>query len=131
MWSTNNSLNNKENKSDDSLVTLGMTSAISAAPPKQIDLVKTKELEEALNSFDVFESEQELNHRMLILGKLYSLVKQWIKELSIKCNMPESVAENVGGKVYTFGSYRLGVSIPKKHAFRFGAIGTFFKVNCL
>lgn len=112
MWSqhsTNHSLNNKENKSDDSLVTLGMTSAISSAPPKQIDLIKTKELEEALNSFGVFESEQELNHRMLILGKLYSLVKQWIKEQSVKCNMPESVAENVGGKVYTFGSYRLGV----------------------
>ncbi|XP_060520044.1 poly(A) polymerase type 3 isoform X2 [Cylas formicarius] len=113
MWSSqsNSTLNNKENQnqSEDNLVTLGMTSAISAAPPKPIDLAKTKELEETLIPFDVFETEQELNHRMLILGKLYSLVKQWIKELSLKCNMPESVAENVGGKVYTFGSYRLGV----------------------
>jgi len=112
MWSTNtsNSLNNKENKSEDSLITLGMTSAISAAPPKPIDLVRTMELEGILSAFDIFESDQELNHRMLILGKLYCLVKKWIKELSVKCNMPESVAESVGGKVYTFGSYRLGVS---------------------
>ncbi|CAH1119791.1 unnamed protein product [Phaedon cochleariae] len=115
MWQTQSSttiLNNKENSSqqnDDKLTTLGMTSAISTAFPKPLDLLKTTELEEALKPFDVFESEQELNHRMHILGKLYNLVKQWIKEVSIQHNIPESVAENVGGKVYTFGSYRLGV----------------------
>ncbi|KAL1518214.1 hypothetical protein ABEB36_001872 [Hypothenemus hampei] len=112
MWPTNTSAlsSNKENsKQEESLVTLGMTSAISAAPPKEIDLIKTTELEGTLSAFNIFETEQELNHRMLILGKLYSLVRQWIKDLSIKCNMPENVAENVGGKVYTFGSYRLGV----------------------
>lgn len=115
MWQSQavqNVHNNKENhaqRNDDRLMTLGMTSAISVAPPKPADLLKTKELEESLKPFDVFESEQELNHRMLILGKLYNLVKQWIKDVSIRRNMPESVAEHVGGKVYTFGSYRLGV----------------------
>lgn len=116
MWQSQgiqNAQNNKENqaqRNDDRLMTLGMTSAISVAPPKPSDLVKTKELEESLKPFDVFETEQELNQRMLILGKLYNLVKQWIKDVSIRHNMPESVAEHVGGKVYTFGSYRLGVS---------------------
>lgn len=86
-----------------------MTSAISLAEPKPSDIAKSLELEEALKPYDVFETEQELNHRMIILGKLYSLVKQWIKDVSIARNMPESVAENVGGKIYTFGSYRLGV----------------------
>lgn len=46
---------------------------------------------------------------MEILSKLNTLVKEWIKEVSISRNMPESVAEQVGGKIYTFGSYRLGV----------------------
>nr|CAI5842652.1 unnamed protein product [Callosobruchus analis] len=114
MWQnqTVNNIQNKENHSQrnyERITTLGMTSAISAAFPKPSDLVKTKELEESLKPFDVFESEQELNQRMVILGKLYNLVKQWIKDVSIKNNMPENVAENVGGKVYTFGSYRLGV----------------------
>lgn len=90
--------------------TYGMTSAISTAGPKPTDLVKTNELEESLKPYDVFETEHELNHRMVILGKLYSLVKKWIKDVSIARNMPENVAENVGGKIYTFGSYRLGVS---------------------
>lgn len=42
-------------------------------------------------------------------SKLNGLVKQWIKETSIARNMPSNVAESVGGKIYTFGSYRLGV----------------------
>lgn len=109
MWSTNNSVNNKENKLNQGLETLGMTSPISMAAPKEIDLVRTKELESALNTFGIFESAPELNHRMMVLGKLYFLVREWIKTVSIKCNLPESVAASVGGKVYTFGSYRLGV----------------------
>lgn len=46
---------------------------------------------------------------MEILSKLNSLVKEWIRESSIKRNMPPNVADQVGGKIYTFGSYRLGV----------------------
>lgn len=110
MWSSQVNNVQKNDKQKTTPQTLGMTSAISTAPPKPSDLIKSIELEEALKPYDVFESEKELNHRMIILGKLFSLVKQWIREVSISKNMPESVAENVGGKICTFGSYRLGVS---------------------
>lgn len=43
--------------------TLGMTSAISLAPPKSNDIQKTRELYEALIPFNVFESDSELNFR--------------------------------------------------------------------
>lgn len=47
---------------------------------------------------------------MEVLSKLNNLVKEWIIELSVnQRNMPRNVAEQVGGKIYTFGSYRLGV----------------------
>ena len=46
---------------------------------------------------------------MEVLSELNCLVKEWIRELSISRNMPETVANQVGGKIYTFGSYRLGV----------------------
>nr|CAD7586327.1 unnamed protein product [Timema genevievae] len=91
------------------LRTLGMTSAISLAGPKPIDFQRTAELQEVLKPYNVFETDEELNHRMEILSKLNSLVKEWICEASIKRNMPPNVAEQVGGKIYTFGSYRLGV----------------------
>jgi len=88
---------------------LGMTSAISMATPKPIDLVKTKELEEALIPHRVTETDEELDHRMEVLRKVNELAKEWIRDVSVQKNMPLSAADNVGGKIYTFGSYRLGV----------------------
>ncbi|KAH8258415.1 hypothetical protein KR038_011192, partial [Drosophila bunnanda] len=88
---------------------LGMTSAISLAEPRPEDLQRTEELRGSLEPYNVFESQDELNHRMEILAKLNTLVKQWVKEISVSKNMPESAAEKLGGKIYTFGSYRLGV----------------------
>lgn len=44
-----------------------MTSAISMAEPKPSDINRTSELNEALKPYNVFESEDELNHRMDIL----------------------------------------------------------------
>lgn len=88
---------------------LGMTSAISLALPKPEDLIKTEELRKSLEPYKVFETEAELNHRMEILSKLNDLVKEWVKVVSIEKNMPEASAEKLGGKIYTFGSYRLGV----------------------
>ncbi|XP_052561943.1 poly(A) polymerase type 3-like [Culex pipiens pallens] len=79
-----------------------MTSAISLAEPKTEDHTKTVELQKALEPYNVFEDESKLNHRMEILSKLNTLVKQW--------NMPEVLAEKLGGKIYTFGSYRVGVN---------------------
>ncbi|XP_078005655.1 poly(A) polymerase gamma isoform X1 [Phascolarctos cinereus] len=87
----------------------GITSPISLASPKEIDHIYTQKLIEAMKPFGVFEDEEELNHRLVVLGKLNNLVKEWISELSESKNLPPSVVANVGGKIFTFGSYRLGV----------------------
>lgn len=88
---------------------LGMTAPISLAGPDDDDLRRSKELEEAMLPHGVFETEAELNHRMDVLARLNDLVKKWIIDRSIEKSMPPNVAETVGGNVYTFGSYRLGV----------------------
>uniref|UniRef100_A0A3B5LG44 polynucleotide adenylyltransferase n=1 Tax=Xiphophorus couchianus TaxID=32473 RepID=A0A3B5LG44_9TELE len=88
----------------------GITSAISLAPPREIDHLYTKKLCDAMKPFGVFEDEEELNHRLLaVLGKLNNLVKEWIAEISELKNLPPSAISCVGGKIFTFGSYRLGV----------------------
>ncbi|XP_069591144.1 poly(A) polymerase alpha isoform X2 [Ranitomeya imitator] len=87
----------------------GITSPISLAVPKETDCTLTQKLIETLKPFGVFEEEQELQRRILILGKLNNLVKEWIREISEIKNLPQSVIEHVGGKIFTFGSYRLGV----------------------
>uniref|UniRef100_A0A2H1VG45 Poly(A) polymerase n=1 Tax=Spodoptera frugiperda TaxID=7108 RepID=A0A2H1VG45_SPOFR len=84
--------------------TVGLTFAVSYDDP-----TLNQQLEEYLASFGVFETEQEAQHRCSVLGILNKLVKTWIREESLKQNMPPAVAKTVGGKVLCFGSYRLGV----------------------
>ncbi|CAH3147913.1 unnamed protein product, partial [Porites lobata] len=116
----------------------GITSPISLAEPKSNDIALTKALEETLKPYGVFESEEELQHRMVVLAKLNTLVKQWIIDISLSKNMPESVANLVGGKIFTFGSYRLGVHtkgadidtllVAPRHVERTDFFGTFYEI---
>uniref|UniRef100_A0A8C5DVM3 Poly(A) polymerase n=1 Tax=Gouania willdenowi TaxID=441366 RepID=A0A8C5DVM3_GOUWI len=87
----------------------GITSAISLASPRDIDHQYTDKLCDAMKPFGVFEDEEELNHRLAVLGKLNNFVKEWIAEISELKNLPPSAISCVGGKIFTFGSYRLGV----------------------
>ncbi|CAM9859651.1 unnamed protein product [Bubo scandiacus] len=48
-------------------------------------------------------------YRLVVLGNLNHLVNEWISELGESKNLPPSAAANVGGKIFTFGSYWLGV----------------------
>ncbi|XP_026701063.1 poly(A) polymerase gamma [Athene cunicularia] len=87
----------------------GVTSPISLAAPKDLDCVHTQKLTEVLKPFGVFEDQEELIHRLVVLDKLNKLVKEWIVELGESKNLSPSDLEEVGGKIFTFGSYRLGV----------------------
>uniref|UniRef100_A0A663EIX4 Poly(A) polymerase nucleotidyltransferase domain-containing protein n=1 Tax=Aquila chrysaetos chrysaetos TaxID=223781 RepID=A0A663EIX4_AQUCH len=83
-----------------------ITSPISLAPPKDIDCIHTQKL-----------VEEELNHRLVVLGKLNNLVKEWISELGESKNLPPSAVANVGGKIFTCGSYRLEIHSKGKLLF--------------
>ncbi|NXD42303.1 PAPOG polymerase, partial [Copsychus sechellarum] len=87
----------------------GLTSPISLAPPNDKDHIHTQKLIEAMKPFGVFEDQEELYHRTTVLGKLNNFVREWISELAESKNLPPSITEQVGGKIFTFGSYRLGV----------------------
>jgi poly(A) polymerase Pap1 len=92
-----------------------MTAPINTEEPKPADIELTLALEAALRPHGCFESDEELNHRMDVLSRLNDIVKKWIKETSVAKNMPESLADTVGGKIFTFGSYRLGALISCIH----------------
>lgn len=47
-----------------------------------------------------------------MLGRLNLLVKQFVQRTCQKRNIPPSSARDAGGKIFTFGSYRLGVHGP-------------------
>ena len=48
-------------------------------------------------------------YRLLVLGQLNELMKRWIFQVSLGKGKTEKEAREVGGKIFTFGSYRLGV----------------------
>ena len=51
-------------------------------------------------------------NRERILAKLNELVRLWIKDVGKQLGKDEETVEHSGGKVFTFGSYRLGVHAP-------------------
>ena len=47
-----------------------------------------------------------------MLGRVDTLVKEFVYRASIAHGLPEAAARAAGGKIFTFGSYRLGVHGP-------------------
>ncbi|KAL1932566.1 hypothetical protein VTP01DRAFT_8244 [Rhizomucor pusillus] len=87
----------------------GVTAPISVAMPTKEELEQTEKLLQILRSHGLFESEQEAQKRVVVLGKLNKLVKEFVYRVSKMKGFPDSLAKEAGGKIFTFGSYRLGV----------------------
>ncbi|WFD42147.1 polynucleotide adenylyltransferase [Malassezia psittaci] len=91
---------------------LGVTPPISLAGPTEKDIEISQALEAELRAQNVFESNEEAKLREVVLGRVDSIVKEFVYRASIAHGLPESAARNAGGKIFTFGSYRLGVHGP-------------------
>ncbi|VDN54789.1 unnamed protein product [Dracunculus medinensis] len=87
---------------------LGITQPVSIAFPTTKDAERTKQLKERLISYNYYDTQEDVNARLEVLCSINSIVQKWIREISERKQMPSSEIETVGGKLYTFGSYRLG-----------------------
>ncbi|ORZ24389.1 Poly(A) polymerase central domain-domain-containing protein [Absidia repens] len=88
---------------------LGVTPPISLVPPTDQELKSTDDLLKTLHDYGLFETEHEAQKRMIVLGKLDKLVKDFVYRVSKMKGFPDALAKEAGGKIFTFGSYRLGV----------------------
>lgn len=50
--------------------------------------------------------------RELVLGRIAGLVKKFVYHVCLQRGLSETAAQAAGGKIFTFGSYRLGVHAP-------------------
>lgn len=92
MWATqmpSQLLQNQQNADKTSQANnraLGMTSAISVAGPKSVDIQRTTELQEALKPYNVQESDQELNHRLVGYNQDDIFLTYSSIQISLECN---------------------------------------------
>ncbi len=88
------------------------TPIVDASFPSERDLKLSAELNELLVANNIFPTPEESQKKELVLGKLNGLVLDWIKEISLSRGFNEDIIEDIGGKLLSFGSYRLGVDGP-------------------
>lgn len=50
--------------------------------------------------------------RELVLGRVAAVVKKFVRKVALTRGLSEAAANAAGGKIFTFGSYRLGVHGP-------------------
>ncbi|GAU41108.1 hypothetical protein TSUD_139770 [Trifolium subterraneum] len=91
---------------------LGITEPISLAGPTEEDVIKSQELEKYLQGVGLYESQQEAVGREEVLGRLDQIVKIWVKTISRAKGFNEQLVHEANAKIFTFGSYRLGVHGP-------------------
>ncbi|KAI3835545.1 hypothetical protein MKW98_027457 [Papaver atlanticum] len=91
---------------------LGITEPISLAGPSEIDITKTQELEKFLLGVGLYECPAEAVSREEVLGRLDQIVKTWVKKVTRNRGYNDQLVQEANAKIYTFGSYRLGVHGP-------------------
>ena len=53
-----------------------------------------------------------MEQREEVLGKVYVLINEWVKAVSVSVGFDSASVEDQNGLMFTFGSYRLGVHKP-------------------
>ncbi|XP_051144802.1 nuclear poly(A) polymerase 1 [Andrographis paniculata] len=91
---------------------IGLSEPISTGGPSELDVVRTNELEKLLADAGLYENHEEAVKREEVLGRLDQIVKQWVKNICRAKGYSEMVVHEANAKIFTFGSYRLGVHGP-------------------
>jgi len=90
----------------------GITPPILTTPPTDADRYFTDCLERVLRGFNLYETPEQSAKREEVLGKLNQLVREWVQQVCMAKGLSEQLAKDAGAKLFTFGSYRLGVNPP-------------------
>lgn len=90
----------------------GVTPPVSIANPTQKENELNDSLIKELKARGSFESEAATKRRVEVLMILQKLTEEFVYTVSKNKNMSEAMARDSGGKIFTFGSYKLGVFGP-------------------
>ncbi|KAH9322769.1 hypothetical protein KI387_017408 [Taxus chinensis] len=91
---------------------LGVTEPISLGGPTEVDTARTIALDKFLVNAGLYESQEDAVRREEVLGRLDQIVKIWVKKICRAKGFNEQIVHEANAKIFTFGSYRLGVHGP-------------------
>eukprot|EP00927_Polykrikos_kofoidii_P084949 TRINITY_DN9106_c0_g1_i1.p1 TRINITY_DN9106_c0_g1~~TRINITY_DN9106_c0_g1_i1.p1 ORF type:complete len:676 (-),score=125.23 TRINITY_DN9106_c0_g1_i1:95-2122(-) len=100
---------NQEERINGPPVKLGMADPISLGQPTKAELALNERLLEEMGTVAPLENEEGMRFRASVLAELQRIVSKWIYEVGLQQGMEAEYAKNAGGKLFTFGSYRLGL----------------------
>lgn len=90
----------------------GLTAPISTNFPTETELQLNETLLAELKDQKTFESAEETERRKTVLQTMQQVTIKFVKHVGQLKGLPPNVIDNAGGKIFTFGSYRLGVFGP-------------------
>lgn len=90
----------------------GVTGPISTEGPTAAENALNDSLIQELKKEGSFETEEETAKRVKVLEIFQELAQTFVYKVSKSKNMSDGMARDAGGKIFTFGSYRLGVHGP-------------------
>jgi len=93
-------------------IRLGVTEPVSLGLPTAAELALNEQLLEEIRRDAPLESQEGLRHRRAVLAELQRVVSQWVFEVSVQQGLDDASARLAGAKIFTFGSYRLGIVGP-------------------
>lgn len=93
-------------------IRMGVTDPISLNLPTAAELALTEHLLDELRKVSPLDTEEGNRERRRILLLLHKVLAEWVYEMGIQQGMDEETARTAGCKIFTFGSYRLGLVNP-------------------
>lgn len=93
-------------------VRFGVTEPISLGLPTQAEHALQEQLLEEIRRDAPLETPDKMRFRASVLVELLRVVKQWVYEVSLQAGLDTESAREAGAKIFTFGSYRLGLISP-------------------
>ncbi|KAF4640650.1 polyA polymerase [Toxoplasma gondii] len=90
----------------------GVTNPVNVKLPQEGDLHRSNELISVLRALNLYETAAGNLQRERVLNELNRIVVDWVVEVGMEQGLDEQEARQAGGKIFTFGSYRLGVVTP-------------------
>eukprot|EP00467_Chlorarachnion_reptans_P022964 CAMPEP_0114498866 /NCGR_PEP_ID=MMETSP0109-20121206/7107_1 /TAXON_ID=29199 /ORGANISM="Chlorarachnion reptans, Strain CCCM449" /LENGTH=565 /DNA_ID=CAMNT_0001676385 /DNA_START=190 /DNA_END=1887 /DNA_ORIENTATION=- len=87
----------------------GPTDPVSTDKPSEDDLVLSKILDSVLRERNSYEPEERSRQREEVLGRLSEIIQEWVRDSSLEVGLSEEIAREQDAKIFTSGSYKLGV----------------------